>query len=149
MGTINKILVATDGSASSNRAVDMAASLATIHGASLFAINVIRQIQIPPEMQNMAVVESLGETRLGVLEHIANQILDQAEQRVKDAGAKLEKKSIGHEDPATSISEFSKKHNIDLLIIGTRGLSKVKALMMGSVSRKITEICDVNCLIVR
>ncbi len=75
---IHKILIATDGSASANRAIDLAIDLASTHQASLHAINAIRQIQIPPEMQNMARIESLGETRLGVLEHIANQILDAA-----------------------------------------------------------------------
>ena len=97
----------------------------------------------------MARVESLGETRLNVLEFIANQILDDVAVRVKSNGTTLAKKSIGHEDPASSICEYAKKHQIDLVIIGTRGLSKVKALLMGSVSRKITEICEVNCLIVR
>lgn len=146
---IAKILVATDGSASSNRAIELAAGLAKVHNASLHAINVIRQIQIPPEMLNMARVESLGENHLSVLEFIANQILDDAEQRVQANGATLVKKMIGHEDPATSISDYATKHDIDLVVIGTRGLSKVKALLMGSVSRKVTEICDVNCLIVR
>ncbi len=146
---IKTILVATDGSASSNRAVDLAAKMAKIHNASLHAINVIRQIQIPPEMQNMARVESLGETRLNVLEFIANQILDNVATRIKSNGATLSKRAIGHADPATSISEYAKKHNIDLVVIGTRGLSKVKALLMGSVSRKVAEVCESNCLIVR
>lgn len=146
---LDKILVATDGSASSNRAVDLAARLAAVHNSSLHAINVIRQIQIPPEMRKMAQVESLGENRLSVLEHIANQILDDAEQRVQAAGGTLDRKSIGHEDPATSIAEYAKKHGIDLVVIGTRGLSKVKALLLGSVSRKVAEICDIDTLIVR
>jgi nucleotide-binding universal stress UspA family protein len=146
---VKNILVATDGSDSSNRAVDFATDLAKTYDASLHAINVIRQIQIPPEMLNMAQVESLGETRLNVLEHIAEQILNSAEKRAIDKGGPAMKKYVGHEDPATSISKYAKKHNIDLVVIGTRGLSKVKALLMGSVSRKITEICDVNCLIVR
>jgi len=146
---ITKILIATDGSSSANRALDLAVELAKVHNASLYAINVIRQIQIPPEMQNMARVESLGENRLSVLEFIANQILDDAEQRIRAKGATFAKKSIGHEDPATSISRYAKKHGIDLVVIGTRGLSKVKALLLGSVSRKVTEICNVNTLIVR
>lgn len=146
---IKKILVATDGSASSNRAVDLATEIAKVHNASLHAINVIRQIQIPPGMKNMARVESLGETRLNVLEFIAGQILDDVAARVQSNGTTLSKKSIGHEDPAISISKYAKKHNIDLVVIGTRGLSKVKALLMGSVSRKVAEICEVNCLIVR
>ncbi len=146
---ISKILIATDGSSSANRALDLAVELAKVHNASLYAINVIRQIQIPPEMQNMARVESLGENRLSVLEFIANQILDDAEKRIQAKGATLAKKSIGHEDPATSISKYAKKHGIDLVVVGTRGLSKVKALLLGSVSRKVTEICNVNTLIVR
>lgn len=146
---ISKILIATDGSASANRALELAVELAKVHNASLYAINVIRQIQIPPEMQNMARVESLGENRLSVLEFIANQILDDAEKRIQAKGATLAKKSIGHEDPATSISKYAKKHEIDLVVVGTRGLSKVKALLLGSVSRKVTEICNVNTLIVR
>ncbi len=146
---ISKILIATDGSASANRALELAVELAKVHNASLYAINVIRQIQIPPEMQNMARVESLGENRLSVLEFIANQILDDAEKRIQAKGAILAKKSIGHEDPATSISKYAKKHEIDLVVVGTRGLSKVKALLLGSVSRKVTEICNVNTLIVR
>ncbi len=146
---IDKILIATDGSASANRAVELAAHLANVHNASLHAINVIRQIQIPPDMQNMARVESLGENRLSVLEFIANQILDDAESRVQAKGATLAKKSIGHEDPATSISKYAVKHGMDLVIVGTRGLNKVEALLMGSVSRKVAEICKVNCLIVR
>ena len=146
---IDKILVATDGSSSSNRAVDLAAELSIVHNASLHAINVIRNIQIPPEMQNLARVESLGETRLSVLEFIASQILDDTEKRVNEKGATLTHKSIGHEDPATSISEYASKHGINLVVIGTRGLSKAKSLLMGSVSRKVTEICGVNCLIVR
>ena len=100
-------------------------------------------------MQNMARVESLGENRLSVLEFIANQILDDAESRVQTKGATLAKKSIGHEDPATSNSKYAVKHGMDLVIVGTRGLNKVEALLMGSVSRKVAEICKVNCLIVR
>lgn len=146
---IDKILVATDGSASSNRAVELAANLAKIHDASLYAINVIRRIQIPTEMKNLALVESLGETRLSVLEFIANQILDDAEKRVENKGSTLTRKLIGHEDPATSISEYAKKYDVDLIIIGTRGLSKTKSILLGSVSRKVTEICNVNCLVVR
>ena len=146
---IEKILVATDGSESSNRAIDFAVELAKTHGASLHAINVIRQIPIPPGMENMARVESLGETRLSVLEYVANQILNDSEHRAERNGISLASKTIGHEDPATSIAAYAKKQGIDLVVIGTRGLSKVKALLLGSVSRKVTEICDVNCLIVR
>jgi len=146
---IKKILIAIDGSPASNRAVGLGAEMASVHDASLYLLNVIRDIQIPADMRDMGRVENLGETRLGVLEHVANQILDNAEERARKKGAKTVRKSIGRGDPATMIARYAKRHKIDLILIGTRGLGKVKGMLMGSVSRKVADICDVNCLIVR
>ena len=41
---INRILVTTDGSPASNRAVDLAAHMAIKHDASLYLLNVIREM---------------------------------------------------------------------------------------------------------
>lgn len=146
---INKILVATDGSSASNRAVTLAADLALKYDASLHFLNVIRDMQVPPQLMKMAKVEKLGEGRMDVLEYVANQILGDAEQRAKKAGVKKIQKTIEYGDPATAIVRRTKRHNIDLLVLGTRGLGKVKGALLGSVSRKVTNICDVNCIIVR
>ncbi|MCP4984424.1 MAG: universal stress protein, partial [Gammaproteobacteria bacterium] len=52
-------------------------------------------------------------------------------------------------DPATSVIGFAKRRNVDTIVVGTRGLGKVKGLFMGSVSRKIVNNAEANCLIVR
>ncbi len=44
---IKKILVATDASAASNRAVSMAAYMAACHDAELLILHVIRDMQLP------------------------------------------------------------------------------------------------------
>jgi len=36
-----------------------------------------------------------------------------------------------------------------MIVVGTRGLSKVKAPSMGSVSRKLLDLTEVNCLVIR
>ena len=59
------------------------------------------------------------------------------------------KSAIGSGDPATSVAGFAKRRNVDLIVVGTRGLSKVKASSMGSVSRKLLGLTDVNCLVIR
>lgn len=143
------ILIATDGSSAANRAVDMAAELSVAQNCALHLLSVVRNIQVPPDMQNMARVEHLGETRLSVLEFVANQILDSALARAEAKGAAVAHKAVGYGDPATAIANYAKKHGIELLVIGTRGLSQVEGMLMGSVSRKVTEISDVNCLLVR
>ncbi|MFT7557304.1 MAG: nucleotide-binding universal stress UspA family protein [Planctomycetota bacterium] len=46
------------------------------------------------------------------------------------------------------MSGFAKRRNVDLIVIGTRGLSK-KGASMGSVSRKLLDLTDINCLVIR
>jgi nucleotide-binding universal stress UspA family protein len=146
---INKILVAIDGSSASNRAVAMAADLAMKYDASLQFLNVIRDMQVPPQLMKMAKVEKIGQGRIDVLEYVANQILGDAERQAKNSGVKKIQKTIDHGDPASAIAKRAKRHNVDLVVLGTRGLGKVKGALLGSVSRKVANICDVNCVIVR
>ena len=46
-------------------------------------------------------------------------------------------------------SGFARRRNIDMIVVGTRGLSKVKASSMGSVSRKLLDLTETNCLVIR
>ena len=55
---INKILVATDSSAASNRAVEMAAQMAEQYDAELHIIHVIRDMQIPFEIKEIPELEA-------------------------------------------------------------------------------------------
>ena len=80
---VNRILATTDGSPASNRAVDLAAHMAIKHDASLYLLNVIRDMQLPPELRKMAKVEKIGSARQDVLEFVAEKILGDAERRAK------------------------------------------------------------------
>ena len=146
---INRILVTTDGSPASNRAVGLAAHMALKHDASLYLLNVIRDMQLPPELKKMAKVENIGQARQDVLDFVADKILGDTERRAKRKGAKAIRKATGHGDPATAIANYAQRNKIDLIIMGTRGLGSVKGMLMGSVSRKVANACNVNLLIVR
>lgn len=146
---INRILVPTDGSPASSRAVGLAAQLALKHEASLYLLNVIREMQLPAELRKMAKVENIGPARQDVLEFVAEKILGDAERRAKRKGVKAVRKATGQGDPATAIAKHAQRNKIDLIVMGTRGLSSVKSLLMGSVSRKVANSCNVNLLIVR
>jgi nucleotide-binding universal stress UspA family protein len=146
---INRILVPTDGSPASNRAVGLATHLAVKHDASLYLLNVIREMQLPPELRKMAKVEKIGPARQDVLEFVAEKILGDAERRAKRKGAKMIRKATAQGDPGTAIAKHAQKNKIDLIVIGTRGLGSVKGMLMGSVSRKVANACNVNLLIVR
>ena len=146
---IKKILVATDASVASNRAVSMAAYLAACHDAELLILHVIRDMQLPPLMKKVPELEEFASTRENILRQVAETILLEAEVCAKKNGAKKVQTAIGSGDPASSVIGFAKRRDIDTIVIGTRGLGKIKEILMGSVSRKIANNAEANCFIVR
>ena len=52
-------------------------------------------------------------------------------------------------DAATEIIEYVKKNQIDLIVAGSRGLSRVRSWLLGSVSRKLVHYSGCSVLIVR
>ena len=146
---IHTILVATDASPASNKAIDLAADLAVRYGATLRLLHVIRQMQLPVELRNMAEVEKLMGSRSEVMSFVAKKILADAEARARSVGVTdVHAESIEGE-PATTIIDRAAAHGADLIVMGTRGLGTVKSMMLGSVSRKVSNMAGVSCLVVR
>ena len=145
---IKKILVATDASAASNRAVSFAAKLSVQHECELLILNVIRDMQLPDELRSDPNFESFYNNRDELMRQAADRILKEAKQLAKKEGARAVQTAIGSGDPATSIAGFARRRKIDLIVVGTRGMSKVKSSWMGSVSRKLLDLTEVNCLVV-
>ena len=146
---LNNILVATDASAASNRAINLAADMAGKYGATLHLLYVVREMQLPPELKKMAEVEKIAGARSDVLDFVGKKILGDAVTRANKKGAGKVTSSLEHGDPATVILRYAKRRKVDLVVLGTRGLGQVKGMLLGSVSRKVTNISDISCLIVR
>ena len=146
---IDKILVAADASPASNRAVSLAAGLAQSHEAELLILHVIRDMQLPTPAKEVPEIEAFNNQREGIMRQVAETILDEAQARANKAGIKKVKTAIGSGDPASSIISFAKRRSIDLIVLGTRGLGSAKSSVMGSVSRKVTNNSESNCLIVK
>ena len=144
---INKILVATDASAASSRALKFAAQLAVIHEAELLILNVIRDMQLPDEVKQAPEFESFNNTREELMRQTADKILGDAVKIAKKEGINKPQTAIGSGDPASSLAGFAKRRSVDLIVVGTRGLSK-KCASMGSVSRKLLELTEINCLVI-
>ena len=146
---LKNILVATDASPASNRAINLAADMAGKYGATLHLLYAVREMQLPPELKKMAEVEKIVGARSDVLDFVGEKILGDAEIRATKKGANKVKSALEHGDPATVILRYAKRRKIDLIVLGTRGLGQVKGMLMGSVSRKVTNLSDISCLIIR
>ena len=148
-GAINGILVASDGSDPSGRAVDKAAEMAASMDVPLHILNVIRDEQFPQALSRMAEVEGLVGTRTDVLKYVADKILKDAEKQAKKRGAKTVEILTEQGDPAGCIVRVAKEKGADLIVVGTRGLGSVTSALLGSVSRKVSNIAEQDVLIVR
>lgn len=146
---LKNILVATDASPASNRAISLAADMAGKYGATLHLVYAIRDMQLPPELKKMAEVEKIVGARADVLDFVGEKILGDAAIRAERKGAGTIKSSLEHGDPATCILRYARRRKVDLIVLGTRGLGQVKGMLMGSVSRKVSNLSEVSCLIVR
>lgn len=145
---INKILVAYDSSPASNRALSMAASIAEKFDADLTILHVIRDLQLPPEVKRMVEVEKIRGDTTDILRLVAENALKEAKIRAENKGVKKVHTSIGNGDPANAILQAAKRQKSDMVVMGTRGLGKVQGMLLGSVSRKVSNLLPGNCLIV-
>ena len=146
---LKSILVATDASPAANRALTLAIDLAKTHGARLDVVYAVRDMQIPAKLRRMAEIENMADARGDVLMFVANQVLEDAKTKATKGGVERVYTYVGKGDPAGAIISQAKRRKSDLVVLGTRGLSGAKGLLLGSVSRKVANLCAVNCLIVR
>lgn len=149
MSAFNAILVACDGSDPSQRAVAAAGRMAAAENTPLILLNVIRDMQFPQALSRMAEVERLVGTRSDVLQYVADKILKDAAEVAKKEGAKTVETTTATGDPATCIVDAAKEKGADLIVLGTRGLGGMAGALLGSVSRKVSNIAEQNVLIVR
>lgn len=146
---IKSILVATDASPAANRALALAIEMAVKHEADLEVVYVIRDLQIPENLRGMAQVMNMAGARGDVMMFVAEQVLGDARERARSGGVGEVRTHVGKGDPAGAIIAQAKRRNSDLIVLGTRGLSKTEGMLLGSVSRKVANLCTANCLIVR
>jgi len=147
-----KILVPYDGSKYSKKALNEAMEISKKFFSVIYIVNVI----------NVAL-----DTSTNILHSLANKKLRkltreflESENLHTNAVLKNKMKScmkVGVEvrcevivgNPTDSLLRFSKNHKIDLIILGSKGLTKVRKIMaLGSVSRKISEEAKCPVMIV-
>ncbi|MCQ4088603.1 universal stress protein [Saccharibacillus sp. JS10] len=126
------ILVAVDGSESSQRALEEGIQLgnALREPAMLTALHIDR---------NMPMNEpALGFDPEAEIEAEGVALLDSVKKSLEHSGLNY-KTVIRKGDPAREICEFAKAQSVDLIIVGTKGQSLAAELLLGSVSHKVIQ----------
>jgi nucleotide-binding universal stress UspA family protein len=129
------VLVATDGSTSAARAETVAATIAAGCRCRLVILTVSRGLP-SDELRRLAHTEGdLGAARHALIE----QILADAAERARRAGVTDVQPRSDHGDPAEAIIRTAEREAVDLIVMGKRGLGGLSKLLLGSVSRAVTD----------
>jgi nucleotide-binding universal stress UspA family protein len=137
----NKIIWATDGSPSADAALGLAKSLANQDGASLLAVHSIRVLAGPGS--HGAFPEQADE------EEVEDKIKHQVAELGRD-GISAETRIVegGVSSAAHTIARVAEEEGADLIVVGTRGRTRLAGLLVGSVTSRLLHIAPCPVLVV-
>ena len=136
----DKILVPLDGSEHSLKALEEAAEIAKNFSGKLTLIHVYSvQPIIMPEAStssslSLPIITGAEVTMMiETARKLGNKILEDGERRIKDSGVKTERMLVeGH--AVEEIVRVANEGKYDLIVIGARGVSHMREMLLGSVT---------------
>ncbi|MDP2216554.1 MAG: universal stress protein [Methanolobus sp.] len=130
---IKKIVVATDGSENVKNAVEWGIELAKANSAKVSALYVI-----PPSGIALAM---RGEMWSKAMESHQRDIGKKATEHVVDMGRKegvvVDPVIIDGKTPTDGIVDFAAQNDIDLIVMGTLGITGISHILLGSVAENV------------
>ncbi|MCO4849064.1 MAG: universal stress protein [Yoonia sp.] len=161
----DKILIATDGSEIGNRALDCAAELSARLGYDLCIMHVLLHDRPSDELTRLVGSEHLAKhfhraktdkqsgpisafadvfpdaadetARARAMVVLGDLIVDRASRRAQDAGAQNVTTRVCVGDCADEILDMAECEKPKMIVLGRRGLGRVRETLLGSVSQKV------------
>lgn len=135
-----RILVAYDGSEKAKKALEIGIDLAKKYYSKLYIVEVVDETVF----RNSGILPPL---------EAIEELRKKAEKDIQEAYKKAQGLDVVAEvisgDPASSILEYASNKGIDLIVVGSRGLSTFKKILLGSVSSAILNNSTISVLVVK
>ena len=138
-----RILVPVDGSEYSNKALNYAVNIASKYGSKVTLVHAV--VNSMYAYSEGYYPDTEHEKRL---EDEGTKILRMGVEYAKSEGIQAESRIVkGH--PSKEIPRIANEEKYDLIVIGSRGLSGIKAFLLGSVSEKVSRFSKCPVMIVK
>jgi nucleotide-binding universal stress UspA family protein len=144
-----RILVATDGSALSKKAVTSAIQLAATCGAELVALKVVPRYpqayfegSIPLSAEEISRVERQWTES-------AQALLAQVEKSAKSKGVVTKAVTVKSDVVSEAIISAAKKHKADVIVMASHGRKGIKRLLLGSETQQVLTHSHIPVLVLR
>jgi nucleotide-binding universal stress UspA family protein len=151
----NKILICIDGSAESFNAADYGINIAKLSNAPVIVMHVLPQ-EIRYTYEDIdAIKPNIPATPIkGIVELSKQEIqikwFNKILEKAKKSGVNIETDIIvASKSVSSEIVDYANKSNVDLIIVGTRGRSGLKRILLGSVASEVVKYADCPVLIIK
>jgi nucleotide-binding universal stress UspA family protein len=144
---MKKVLVAIDGSAGSDRAVDFAAKLVTDPEAMLVIVNIVGGSALPGDLLSQITSAQNAWLKEALAQH-SGDILRKAQERARQHGVARIQLESRDGDVAQTILDLAEQTSAEAVVVGKRGTGQVAGLLLGSVSQKLAALASKVVVIV-
>ncbi len=146
MASYRKVLVGTDGSDSSFRAVEAAGRVAADSGAALILVCAYQPM---PDRERAVAADRLGDLAYKVEGSTpADDALRAARETALAAGAADVEEVAVAGDAVDTLLKLAGDREVDLLVVGNRGLNSLAGRLLGSVPANLSHRARCDVLIV-
>jgi nucleotide-binding universal stress UspA family protein len=145
----NRILVATDGSTLSKKAVSSAITLAALCGAELVALKVFpRYAQSYFEGTLALSATEVTQVEKQWADH-AQAVVDVVKKAAGPKGVTVKTVTVKSDLVADAVIAVAKKHQVDLIVMASHGRKGIKRLLLGSETQHVLTHSQVPVLVLR
>jgi nucleotide-binding universal stress UspA family protein len=148
---ISKVMIGIDGSEQSVNAVDYAIAIAKRHNAELIAVNVLTSdigyaysspgVESPPLTIREIIL---------LAEEEVKKWFDDIKEKADKNGVRFRSEIIMAKRSAVStMLDYAEEQKIDLIVVGTRGRSGIKKMLLGSIASGLVTYAACPVLVVK
>src|SRR5918992_578453 len=151
--SIRKILVPVDGSKASVKALQYATHLAELEASNseLIVVHVLEDVKqggaigLQAKYGNVRLVEGFKRAR----RQAALEWLKQIEGAARKKGIRLKSEILDGDSKVEIIIDYANENSVDLIVMGSRGLTGFKRLLLGSVANAVVSNAPCPVMVVR
>ncbi|GAB3683059.1 universal stress protein [Salinarchaeum chitinilyticum] len=136
---IETVAIATDGSESVSRCVDVALDLADRFEADVHALSVVDETEVDSSPERLR--DELRGALASDAERAVDTVADRTDRSITTA--------VIEGRPSDAIADYAREHDVDVVATGTRGRHGEHRFLIGSVAERVVRTCPVPVLSVR
>jgi nucleotide-binding universal stress UspA family protein len=150
-----KVLVAFDGSEQAKHAINYAADLSDSSKGVLVVVTVVPRVTLPVFPDEgfgsipISAAQDFGEYQ-DQMKTMYQKSQEEVLKEIKERFPMLTTETVILEGrPSSTIVEQAEKNQVDLIVMGSRGIGGISGWILGSTSRRVVESCTKPVLIIK